>query len=125
MKNTKKDRREKKYFKFLMDLSNLSFNDDYDKLKRELYRKNGFTEDDWHKAVRLTMSKAERKFYSDGIGYKKDVQMRKEKSARRAEKNGIRAQYSDEQLEAQLKNEDRWIADVFDTYDYDEEDMTR
>jgi hypothetical protein len=108
-----------------MDLSNLSFNDDYDKLKRELYRKNGFTEDDWHKAVRLTMSKAERKFYSDGIGYKKDVQMRKEKSARRAEKNGIRAQYSDEQLEAQLKNEDRWIADVFDTYDYDEEDMTR
>lgn len=50
--------------------------------------------------------------------------MKKDKSARRAENNGIRAQYTDEQLEAQLKAEDDWIMDVFDEY-YDEEDMQR
>ena len=49
--------------------------------------------------------------------------MKKEKSARRAENNGIRAQYTDEQLESFIKEEDRWIADVFDDYDWDEEDM--
>ena len=27
--------------------------------------------------------------------------------------------------EEEIQNEDRWIADVFDTYDYDEEDMQR
>ena len=26
---------------------------------------------------------------------------------------------------AEIKAEDRWIADVFDTYDYDEKDMSR
>ena len=50
--------------------------------------------------------------------------MKKDKSAKRAEKNGIRAQYSDEQLEAQLKAYDDFILDVFDNY-YDDEDMHR
>jgi hypothetical protein len=27
--------------------------------------------------------------------------------------------------EAEIKAEDSWIADVFDTYDYDKEDMSR
>lgn len=45
--------------------------------------------------------------------------MKKDKSAKRAEKNGIRTQYSDERLGAQLKAEDDWIMDVFDNY-YDE-----
>ena len=83
---------------------------------------NWLNEKDWHKAISLTMSKPKRKFYIDDIGYKKSVQMKKDKSARRAENNGIRAQYSDEQLEAQLKAEDDFIMDVFDSY-YDKEDM--
>ena len=70
------------------------------------------------------MSVPERKHYFDGVGYKKDFQMKKDKSEKRAEKNGIRAQYSDEQLEAQLKAADDFILDVFDNY-YDDEDMHR
>ena len=68
------------------------------------------------------MSVPERKHYFDGVGYKKDFQMKKDKSEKRAEKNGIRVQYSDEQLEAQLKADDDFIFDVFDNY-YDDEDM--
>ena len=94
-------------------------------LKEMLDRPKGtITDKDWHRAVRLTMSVPERKHYFDGMGHKKDFQMKKDKSAKRAEKNGIRTQYSDEQLEVQLKAEDNWIMDVFDNY-YDEEDMHR
>lgn len=127
MKNTKKDRREKKYFKFLVDLSNIPLSDDYDRLKHELYRKNGFTEDDWHKAVRLTMSKAERKFYIDGIGYKKDVLNRKEKCAKKLERDlrSGKQEHFDKVGEEELEDERRWILDVYDE-DYDpEKDMTR
>ena len=126
MKNTNKDRREKKLLRFLKELDGYNFMssdiDSYEAWRHEIYKKYGFTEKDWHKAISLTMSKPERKFYSDDIGYKKSVQMKKDKSARRAENNGIRAQYSDEQLEAQLKAEDDWVMDVFDSY-YDKEDM--
>ena len=127
MKNTKKDRREKKYFKFLMDLSNILLSDDYDRLKNELYRKNGFTEDDWHKAVRLTMSKSERKFYIDGIGYKKDVLNRKDKCAKKLERDlrSGKQEHFDKVGEEELEDERRWILDVYDE-DYDpEKDMTR
>ena len=68
------------------------------------------------------MSVPERKHYFDGMGHKKDFQMKKDKSAKRAENNGIRAQYSDERLEAQLKAEDDWIMNVYDPY-YNKEDM--
>lgn len=127
MKNTKKDRKEKKYFKFLVDLSNIPFSDDYDRLKNELYRKNGFTEDDWHKAVRLTMSKPERKFYFDGVGYKKDVLNRKDKCAKKLERDlrSGKQEHFDKVGEEELEDERRWILDVYDE-DYDpEKDMTR
>ena len=124
MKNTNKDKYEHKLHQFLKELDSWRWNsaEDLIEFRSEIFKKYGFTDKDWHKAIRLTMSVPERKHYFDGIGYKKAVQMKKEKSARRAEKNGIRAQYSDEQLEAQLKAEDNWIMDVFDNY-YDEEDM--
>ena len=55
---------------------------------------------------------------------KQNVKVRKQKAYDRAEKNGSRAQYSDEELEQELKNEDNWIMDVYDAY-YDLEDMRR
>ena len=124
MKNTNKDRYEHKLYRFLKELDSRYLNRDEDSIefRSEVYKKYGFTDKDWHRAVRLTMSVPERKHYFDGVGYKKDFQMKKDKSEKRAEKNGIRAQYSDEQLEAQLKADDDFIFDVFDNY-YDDEDM--
>lgn len=126
MKNTNKDKYEHKLHRFLKELDSWRWNsaEDLMEFRSEIFKKYGFTDRDWHKAIRLTMSVPERKHYVDGIGYKKDIQMKKDKSAKRAEKNGVRAQYSDEQLEAQLKAEDDWIMDVFDE-SYDEEDMHR
>lgn len=124
MKNTQKDRFEKKLIRFIREWYKKEPTADWHEFNATLYKKYGFTDKEWHKAIRLTMSIPERKRYVDGIGYKKSVQMKKDKSTRRAEHNGIRAQYSDEQLEAQLKAEDDWIMDVFDSY-YNEEDMQR
>ena len=126
MKNTNKDRYEHKLYRFLKELDSWCPNgaEDSIEFRSNIFKKYGFTDKDWHRAVRLTMSVPERKHYFDCIGYKKDFQMKKDKSAKRAEKNGIRAQYSDEQLEAQLKAEDDFILDVFDNY-YDDEDMHR
>ena len=124
MKNTNKDRYEHKLHQFLKKLDSWRWNstEDFIEFRSKIFKKYGFTDRDWHKAIRLTRSVPEREHYFDGIGYTKDVQMKKEKSARRAENNGIRAQYSDEQLEAQLKAEDDWIMDVYDPY-YNKEDM--
>lgn len=124
MKNTQKDRFEKKLIRFIREWYKKQSITDWQEFSATLYKKYGFTDKELHKAIRLTMSVPERKRYVNGIGYKKSIQMKKDKSARRAEQNGTRAQYSDEQLEAQLKAEDDWIMDVFDSY-YDEEDMQR
>lgn len=124
MKNTQKDRFEKKLIRFIREWYKKVLTADWYESNATLYKKYGFTDKEWHKAIRLITSIPVRKRYTDGIGYKKSVQMKKDKSARRAEQNEIRAQYSDEQLEAQLKAEDDWIMDVFDSY-YDEEDMQR
>lgn len=126
MKNTNKDRYEHKLYRFLKELDSRRPNgaEDSIEFRSNIFKKYGFTDKDWHRAVRLTMSVPERKHYSDYIGHKKDFQTKKDKSAKRAEKNGIRAQYSDEQLEAQLKADDDFILDVFDNY-YDVEDMHR
>lgn len=118
MKNTHKDRYEHKLHQFLKELDSWRWNsaEDLIEFRSEIFKKYGFTDKDWHRAVRLTMSVPERKYYFDDMGHKKDFQMKKDKSAKRAEKNGIRAQYSDERLEAQLKAKDDWIMDVFDNY---------
>ena len=53
----------------------------------ELKKKYGFTEDDWHKAVRLVQHMGTRDLYANGIGYKKAIQMDKEKDLLRSEMN--------------------------------------
>lgn len=101
--------------------------DSYEKWRREIYKKYGFTEDDWHKAVRLVMSIGNKDQYWDGVGYKKDVQNKKDKVRKKLERDlrSGKQEHLDKVGEEELENERRWIADVYDTYDYDEEDMQR
>lgn len=49
------------------------------------------------------------------IGQRKETLLAREKSERRAEQNGIRAQYTDEQLEQQDAEEQRIIMDIYDS----------
>lgn len=71
MKNTQKDRRDKKLLRFLKELEGHNFLisdiDSYEKWRHEIYKRYGFTEDDWHKAVRLVMSIGNKDQYWDGV----------------------------------------------------------
>jgi hypothetical protein len=126
MKNTSKDKYEHKLYRFLKELDAWRYGSDIglEQYRSEVFKKYGFTDKDWERAISLTRSESERNYYFDGIGYKKDNQIKRDKSEKRAERNGARAQYPDEVLEAQLKAEDDWILDVYDEC-YDEEDMHR
>lgn len=100
---------------------------DYAQTERDLYKKYGFTEKDWHKAIHQTMSISEKDCYWDGIGIKKEVQNNKERVAKKLERDlhSGKQDHLNKTGEEEIQNEDRWIADVFDTYDYDKEDMQR
>lgn len=100
---------------------------DYFQFRRTLYKKYGFTEKDWHKAIHQTMSISEKDCYWDCIGIKKEVQINKDRVSNKLERDlrSGKQDYLNRSGEEEIKNEDRWIADVFDTYDYDKEDMQR
>lgn len=88
MNRTEKDKMEKKRLAFLRewDKTVLStyYGEDYlDKLKK----KYGMTEDDWHKAIRLRQHLGTRDLYASGIGYKKAIQLDKERDLLRSEMN--------------------------------------
>ena len=88
MKRTEKDKMEKKRLAYLREWrqeiinspTGVEFND-------ELKKKYGFTQVDWHKAVRLTQHMGTRDLYASGIGYKKAIQMDKERDLLRSEMN--------------------------------------
>lgn len=100
---------------------------DYFQFRRNLYKQYGFTEKDWHKAIHQTMSSSEKDCYWDGIGIKKEVQNNKERVAKKLERDlrSGKQDHLNKVGEEEIQNEDRWIADVFDTYDYDDVDMQR
>ena len=123
MNTTPKDRYEHKLRKFLKEID--SFKGDVDsflKHRSEVMKKYGFTEDDWHKACRLSRSVPERKFYRDNVGIKKEPLNSKEKSDKKLEQDMMsgKQQFFDEDGDAAIKYEDAWIADVFEPNDYDE-----
>lgn len=127
MKNTKKDRYEKKLRQFLKELEKWLYDMDnqpgnYTEYRNAVMKRYGFTDVDWERALRLTRSTAERNFYVDGIGIKKDALNRKEKSAQKLERDMMsgKQQHFDEAGEAEIKYEDAWIADVFEPNDYDD-----
>ena len=72
MKTTNKDRYEHKLHCFLKELDN---SDD----RKAVYKKYGFTDVDFERAIGLTLSESERNHYVDGVGYKKATKMLRDK----------------------------------------------
>lgn len=125
MKNTQKDRFEKKLIRFIRELDTewdryrkqnniiMTF-DMWKKHRDEVYKKYGFTDEEWNKASRLVRSRA-------WAG----KHLEQKKTLRDKNHDVYRSDIADNPNgEAELKAEDDYIMDVFDSY-YDEEDMQR
>ena len=123
MHNTQKDRFENKLIRFIREWEKRKPQSiaEWDTFNNELYKKYGFTDEEWYKACRLVKS-----WTSKETGLKKTKRFERKKMLR--DKNRIinRSDIADNPNgEAEIKAEDDWVADVFDTNDYDEKDMTR
>ena len=125
MKNTQKDRFEKKLISFIRELDTewdryrkqnniiMTF-DMWKKHRDEVYKKYGFSNEEWEKACRLIRSRS-------WAG----KHLEQKKTLRDKNHDVYRSEMADNPNgEAELKDEDDWILDVYDSY-YDEEDMQR
>lgn len=123
MNTTPKDRYEHKLRQFLKEIDNFKGNvEEFLNHRTEVMKKYGFTEDDWHKACRLSRSVPERKFYRDNVGIKKEPLNSKEKSDKKLERDMMsgKQQFFDEDGEAAIKSDDAWVADVYEPNLYDD-----
>ena len=85
MKNSKKDEYEHKLFRFVKELQAIPLNLDYDRARKELLRKYGFTEEDELRSFRIVRHISLRKCFRNGIGLKKIVQINKDRSREKVE----------------------------------------
>ena len=122
MKNTQKDRFEKKLIRFFREwdkkkpISML----DWKEFCAALYKKYGFSYEELYKARRLVKS-----WTADENGLKKTKRIQRKKTLRDTYHDLDRSDMNDNPNgEAEIKAEDDWILDVYDSY-YDEEDMHR
>ena len=122
MKNTQKDRFEKKLIRFFREwdkkkpLTML----EWQEFSTTLYKKYGFTDEELYKARRLVKS-----WTADENGLKKTKRIQRKKTLRDMYHDIDRSDMNDNPNgEAELKAEDDYIMDVYDSY-YDEEDMQR
>lgn len=125
MKNTYKDRFEKKLIRFIRELDTewdryrkqnniiMTF-DIWKKHRDEVYKKYGFTDEEWEKACRLIRSRSWAGKHLEQKKTLRDMYHDIDRSDMNDNPNG----------EAEIKAEDDWILDVYDSY-YDEEDMQR
>ena len=121
MKNRQKDRYEKKLLRFMKEYDNLWEKakdsngfiniEKWRQLSDDLEKQYGMTEADRQRAYSLHRHHSDRHYWHDTQFYKGE---QKQKAYDRAERNGSRAQYSDETLEAFYKAEQDWILDVYD-----------
>ena len=129
MKTTRKDRYEHKLRQFRKELDSWDGSgvDSYVAFRAEIYKKYGFTDVDWERAIGLTLSKSERHYYCDGIGIKKDVKNKKDKAERKLERDLMsgKQQFFDEDGESTIKMEDAWIADVYEPNLYDDQYLAK
>ena len=123
MKNTAKDRFDKKLIRFIRELdkgwdkyrTQANGFAAYLELKEKLFKKYGFTEEEWNKASRLIRS-----WTADENGIKKTKRherkkkLREEKNLDFAEFDNGRQEHCDEAGEEQIRLEDRWLGDVSD-----------
>lgn len=123
MHNTAKDRFEKKLIRFIREWDKkrpLSMAD-WQEFSASLYKKYGFTDEEMYKACRLVKS-----WTADENGAKKTKRFERKKMLRDKNRIIYRSDIADNPNgEAEIKAEDDWVADVYDTNDYDEKDMTR
>lgn len=122
MKNTQKDRFEKKLIRFFREwdkkkpLTML----EWQEFSATLYKKYGFSDEELYKARRLVKS-----WTADENGLKKTKRIQRKKTLRDMYHDLDRSDMNDNPNgEAELKAEDDYIMDVYDSY-YDEEDMQR
>lgn len=122
MKNTQKDRFEKKLIRFFREwdkkkpLTML----EWQEFSATLYKKYGSSDEELYKARRLVKS-----WTADENGLKKTKRIQRKKRLRDIYHDLDRSDMNDNPNgEAELKAEDDYIMDVFDSY-YDEEDMQR
>jgi len=85
MRNSVKDERDHKLFRFVKELQAIPLNVDYDAERKKLLRKYGFTEEDELRSYRIVRHIAMRKCFRDGIGLKKAVQINKDRSRKKVE----------------------------------------
>ena len=122
MKNTQKDRFEKKLISFFREwdkkkpLTML----EWQEFSATLYKKYGFSDEELYKARRLVKS-----WTADENGLKKTKRIQRKKTLRDMYHDLDRSDMNDNPNgEDELKAEDDYIMDVYDSY-YDEEDMQR
>lgn len=122
MKNTQKDRFEKKLISFFREwdkkkpLTML----EWQEFSATLYKKYGFSDEELYKARRLVKS-----WTVNENGSKKTKRIERKKMLRDMYHDLDRSDMNDNPNgEAEIKAEDDYIMDVFDSY-YDEEDMQR
>ena len=122
MKNTQKDRFEKKLIRFFRELDKkkpLTMLE-WQEFSATLYKKYGFSDEELYKARRLVKS-----WTADENGLKKTKRIQRKKTLRDTYHDLDRSDMNDNPNgEAEIKAEDDWILDVYDSY-YDEEDMQR
>ena len=121
-KSYKKDRFEKKLIRFIREWTKRKPQSisEWNKFNDTLYKKYGFTDEEWHKAIRLTHS-----WTADENGLKKTKRIQRKKTLRDMYHDIDRSDMNDNPNgEAEIKAEDDWILDVYDEA-YDEEDMQR
>lgn len=88
MNRTEKDKMEKKRLAYLREWNEGIMNSPSGvEINDELKKKYGFTENDWHKAVRMRQHMGTRDLFASGIGYKKAIQIDKERDLLRSEMN--------------------------------------
>ena len=122
MKNTQKDRFEKKLIRFFRewDKKKPITMSEWQEFSATLYKKYGFSDEELYKARRLVKS-----WTADENGTKKTKRIQRKKTLRDTYHDLDRSDMNDNPNgEAELKAEDDYIMDVFDSY-YDEEDMHR
>lgn len=122
MKNTQKDRFEKKLIRFFRewDKKKPITMLEWQEFSATLYKKYGFSDEELYKARRLVKS-----WTADENGLKKTKRIQRKKTLRDMYHDLDRSDMNDNPNgEAEIKAEDDWILDVYDSY-YDEEDMQR
>lgn len=122
MKNTQKDRFEKKLISFFRkwDKKKSLTMLEWQEFSATLYKKYGFSYEELYKARRLVKS-----WTADENGLKKTKRIQRKKTLRDMYHDLDRSDMNDNPNgEAEIKAEDDYIMDVFDSY-YDEEDMQR